>query len=138
MTKNQQKDADECNQMMDQGRTKECFGCSCNVCLLTVSDNEQRIEEMTAGIKGYHEQGADDLGTINRLQAETKKLKDIIKDLLELGLTPHKQKDIDYHKEARCSECDGECTQSNDLCSIPDEMLKFNELIKVARDAISG
>lgn len=34
MNEQQTKDSDECVQMEENGQNKDCFGCSCNVCLL--------------------------------------------------------------------------------------------------------
>lgn len=34
MNKQQLKDSDECIRMEENGQTKDCCGCSCNVCLL--------------------------------------------------------------------------------------------------------
>lgn len=33
MTKMQEKDAQECANMMERGEDKDCFGCSCSVCI---------------------------------------------------------------------------------------------------------
>lgn len=33
MTKRQEMDATECEEMQSQGKDKDCLGCSCNVCI---------------------------------------------------------------------------------------------------------
>jgi len=77
------------------------------------------------------------LDQMEQLKAEVVSLKGIIRDLL-CWMEPYGQKDVDSYDEARCSECPEECKQSDDRCTAPKNMIKFNEAIDAANGAIEG
>jgi hypothetical protein len=45
VNKQQVKDAEECVRMEENGETKDCIGCSCNVCLAQVAQKSTKITE---------------------------------------------------------------------------------------------
>jgi len=46
MIKQQQIDAEECEQMQEQGKDKDYMGCSCNICIAQISDMNNVNDEI--------------------------------------------------------------------------------------------
>lgn len=61
LTKQQRKDSEECELMQEQGEDKECFTCSCSVCIAQIEDRLER-----KGIEITKERLLGELKTIER------------------------------------------------------------------------
>lgn len=53
MTNEQLIDAAECEKMMNEGKEKECFGCSCSVCIANEPDHSKYLYKALKSAEQY-------------------------------------------------------------------------------------
>jgi hypothetical protein len=66
LTKLQIKDSEECDRMQERGEDKECFECSCSVCIaqIPIENNEEIIKQF---VSYAQKEGVIDKTTMEKL-----------------------------------------------------------------------
>jgi hypothetical protein len=79
MTKQQIKDAEECERMSEEGKDKECFGCSCSVCIAQESDEIEPFKSrLLENIELIKEDIQNDFDSMDEVYGAMKTIRNVI------------------------------------------------------------